>query len=40
MDIQYDIEESSCVLGSGEALEREIEKDDLDLLVDALDKYA
>ena len=39
MDIQYDIiEESSCVLGSGEALGREIEKDDVDLLVDALDK--
>ena len=38
MDIQYNIEESSCVLGSREALEREIEKDDLDLLVDALDK--
>ena len=39
MDIQYDIiEESCCVSSSGEALEREIEKDDLDLLVDALDK--
>ena len=39
MDIQYDvIEESCCVLDSEEALEREIEKDDLYLLVDALHK--
>ena len=39
MDIQYDvIEELCCVLDSGEALKREIEKDDLYLLVDALHK--
>ena len=40
MDIrdEYIIEESCCVLNSGEAIESEIEKDDLDLLVDALDK--
>jgi hypothetical protein len=40
MDIRdkYIIEESCCVLNSGEAIESEIEKDDLDLLVDALDK--
>ena len=40
MDIrdEYIIEESCFVLNSGEAIESEIEKDDLDLLVDALDK--
>ena len=35
---EYIIEESCGVLNSGETIESEIEKNDLDLLVDALDK--